>query len=123
MRIVYVAAIAGGIIVAALLAMYVSQLPTTDYSLSVDALKDQQTLFTNARVILSNTGSMPLTNVLVTYGQNATEFVGTMAPGYKTSVSPPDGTQLSNVTVTADHGIKVVQTYRAPIKLPGMIGS
>src|SRR5512146_2605694 len=101
MRIVYVAAIAGGIIVAALLAMYVSQLPTTDYSLSVDALKDQQTLFTNARVILSNTGRMPLTNVLVTYGKNATEFVGTMAPGYKTSVSPPDGAQLSNVTVTA----------------------
>jgi hypothetical protein len=123
MRIVYVASIAGGIIVAALLAMYASQLPTTDYSLSVDALKDQQTLFTNARIILSNTGRMPLTNVLVTYGQNATEFIGTMAPGYKTTVSPPDSAQLSNVTVTADHGIKVIQPYRSPIKLPGMIGS
>lgn len=123
MRIAFVAAIAGGIIVAAVLAMYASQLPTTDYSLNVDALKDEQSLFTNTRVVLSNTGRMPLTNVLVSYGANATEFVGTMEPGYKTTVSPPEGAQLSTVTVTADHGIKVVQPYRAPIKLPGMIGS
>jgi hypothetical protein len=122
-RIAFVAAIAGGIIVAAVLAMYLSQVPTKDYSLSVDALKDEQTLFTNARVVLSNTGRMPLTNVVVNYGGNATDVVGTMEPGHKTTVSPPDGAQLSSVTVTADPDIKIVQPYRAPIKLPGMIGS
>ncbi|AIF84050.1 hypothetical protein NTE_01992 [Candidatus Nitrososphaera evergladensis SR1] len=123
MRIAFVVAIAGGIIVAAVVAMYASQLPTQDYSLSVDALKDEQSIFTNARVVLSNTGRMPLTNVMVNYGGNSTEFVGTMAPGHKTTVSPPEGTQLTFVTVTADHDIKIVQAYRAPIKLPGMIGS
>jgi len=123
MRIVYVAAIACGIVVAALSTMYASQLPAKDYSLNVDALKDEQSIFTNARVVLSNNGKMPLTNVHVLYGGNGTEFVGTMAPGYKTTLSPPEGTELSTVTVTADHGIKIVQPYRAPIKLPGMIGS
>ncbi|HVX02722.1 MAG TPA: hypothetical protein VHA09_06175 [Nitrososphaera sp.] len=123
MRLAFVVAIACGIVVAAVSAIYASQVPTQDYSLSVDALKDQQTLFTSARIILSNTGRMPLTNVVVDYGENATERVGTMEPGYKTTVSPPDGAQLTTVIVTADPGIKIVQPYRSPIKLPGMMGS
>ena len=32
-------------------------LPTRDYDLSVDALKDEQSLFTNAWVVIKNTGS------------------------------------------------------------------
>ncbi|AIC14835.1 hypothetical protein [Nitrososphaera viennensis] len=123
MRLAFVAAIAGGIVVAAVLAMYASQVPTQDYSLSVDALKDEQSLFTNSRVVLSNTGKIALTNVMVSYGGNATEFIGTMEPGYKTTVYPPEGTPLTSVTVTADPDIRIVQAYRAPIKLPGMIGS
>jgi hypothetical protein len=123
MRLVIVTVIAGGIIVAAVIAMLASQVPTKDYSLSVDALKDEQSLFTNARVVLSNTGKLALTHVTVNYGGNATEFVGTLEPGHKTTVSPPEGTQLTSVTVKADPNIEIVQPYRTPIKLPGMIGS
>lgn len=123
MRVVVVAAIAAGIVAAAVIAMFASTIPTQDYALGVDALKDEQSLFTNARVVLTNTGRLDLTNVVVDYGNGATEHVGTIPPGGKAFRSPPEGAPLDSVTVTADNGIKVVQEYRRPIKLPGMIGS
>lgn len=122
MSLAVVAAIAGGIVAAAFIALYASTIPTKDYSLSVDAMKDQQSLFTNARVVLTNTGKLELTNVVINYG-NGTETVGAIPPGTKVIRSPPDGAPLDSVTVTADNGIKVIQNYRTPIKLPGMIGS
>ncbi|WP_337861960.1 hypothetical protein [Nitrososphaera sp.] len=118
-----VAAIAGGIVVATIAAMLASTIPTSDYSLNVDALKDEQSLFTNARVVLTNTGRQELTNIVIDYGASQQEKVGSLAPGEKAFRSPPEGSPLDSVTVTADHGIKVVQQYRKPIKLPGMIGS
>jgi hypothetical protein len=124
MRVTVLAAIAGGIVAVALAAMFASTIPTSDYSLSVDALKDEQSLFTDARVVLSNTGRLELTNILVDFGNGTQhEAVGTIAPGKKVTVSPPEGAQLDSVTVTADPGIEIVQEYRRPIKLPGMIGS
>lgn len=122
MRVAVVAAIAGGILAVALGAMLASTIPTVDYSLNVDALKDEQSLFTDARVVLSNNGRLELVNVVVDFG-GMQENVGTMEPGRKVTVSPPEGAQLDSVTVTADPGIKIVQEYRKPIKLPGMIGS
>lgn len=118
-----VVAVAVGIVVAAVVAMFASALPTKDYDLSVDALKDQQSLFTNARVIVKNTGKLPLENVLVDYGKEKEPVIPVLQPGESRSLSPPEGVQLDSVTVTADHGIKIVQPYRSPIKLPGMIGS
>ena len=91
MRIALIVIIAAGIIAVALVAMFASALPTKDYDLSVDALKDEQSLFTNARVVLT--------------------------------LSPPEGVQLDQVTVTAKPNIQIVQPYRTPWKLPGMIGS
>ncbi len=123
MQIAIVAAIAGGIVAATLIAMLLSQTPTADYSLSVDALKDEQSLFTNARVVLSNTGRLPLTNIIVDFGGGQREAVAMLDAGDKLTVSPPEGTQLETVTVTADPGISITQEYRSPIKLPGMIGS
>ena len=58
MRIVLIVIIAAGIIAVALVAMFASALPTKDYDLSVDALKDEQSLFTNARVVVKNTGML-----------------------------------------------------------------
>ena len=124
MRVAVIAAIAGGIVAVALIALYASTIPTKDYSLSVDAMKDEQSLFTNARVVLTNTGRLALTNVVIDYGNGTeAETVGSIAPGDKVIRSPPEGTPLDSVTVTADNGINVVQDYRRPIKLPGMIGS
>ena len=123
MRMAFVVAVAGGIVAVALLAMFASAIPTKDYDLSVDALKDQQSLFTNARVVITNTGRLPLTNVVVDYGNQTEPAIDILQPGEKRTLSPPEGVQLDSVVVTAEPGIKITQQYRAPIKLPGMIGS
>jgi hypothetical protein len=91
--------------------------------MSVDALKDEQSLFTNARVVVKNTGRLPLTDVLVDYGNEKEPVIPVLQPGQTMIFSPPEEAQLDHVTVTAEPGIKVVQPYRSPIKLPGMIGS
>ena len=123
MRIALIVIIATGIIAAALVAMFASAIPTKDYDLSVDALKDEQSLFTNARVVIKNTGRLPLTNVLVDYGSEIEPPIGVLQPGDTQTLSPPEGVQLDHVTVTAEPSIEVVQVYRTPWKLPGMIGS
>lgn len=123
MRLASIVIIAAGIIVVALVAMFASALPTKDYDLSVDALKDEQSLFTNARVVIKNTGRLPLTNVLVDYGNKIEPLIEVLQPGESRTLSPPEGVQLDQVTVTAEPSIKIVQLYRTPWKLPGMIGS
>lgn len=123
MRTALVLAVAAGIIAVAIIAMVASALPIKDYDLSVDALKDEQSLFTNARVVLKNTGRLPLTNVLLDYGGQKEPIILVMQPGETLTMSPPENVQLDSVTVTAEPGIKIVQAYRTPIKLPGMIGS
>jgi len=119
----FVVAIAVGIVAIALIAMFASALPTKNYDLSVDALKDQQSLFTNARVVIKNTGRLPLTDIIVDYGGQKEPTISILHPGESQTLSPPEGVQLSNVTVTANPGLKIVQQYRSPLKLPGMIGS
>lgn len=99
-----------------------SIIPTENYSLDVDPMKDEQSLFINARVVLTNNGKLPLTNLLVDYG-SATEAVSRLGPGQKVSLSPPSGSNLDKVVVSTDEGVNVTKEYRKPIKLPGMIGS
>jgi hypothetical protein len=123
MRIALIVIIAAGIIAVALAAMFASALPTKDYDLSVDALKDEQSLFTNARVVIKNTGRLPLTNVLVDYGSNREPPIDVLQPGEMLTLSPPEDVQLERVTVTAEPSIEIVKSYRTPWKLPGMIGS
>ena len=123
MRLALIVAAAAGIVAVALIAMLVSSLPTKDYDLSVDALKDEQSLFTNARVVVKNIGKLPLTDVLVDYGGEKEPVIPVLRPGETMNFSPPENAQLDHVTVTAEPGIQIVQPYRTPIKLPGMIGS
>lgn len=124
MHLAFVVAAAAGIVVVALVAMFASALPTKDYELSVDALKDEQSLSTDVRVSVKNVGRLPLTDVLVDYGDGQKEpVIPVLQPGETLNFSPPEGAQLDQVTVTAEPGIQKVQPYRSPIKLPGMIGS
>jgi len=124
MRLAFVVAMAAGIVVVALIAMFASALPTKDYDLSVDALKDEQSLYTNSRVVVKNVGKEPLTDILVDYGSGYKEpVIPRLQPGETMNFSPPEEAQLDHVTVTAEPGIHIVQQYRTPIKLPGMIGS
>jgi hypothetical protein len=107
----------------ALILVYGFHLLSADYNLEIDPLKDEQNLFSTARVTLSNTGKLPLTNVVINYGGQRTESVESISPGQKLLLSPPGNVPLDFVTVTSNEGLNMTKMYRTPIKLPGMMGS
>jgi len=98
-------------------------LATEEYAIDVDPFKDPQNLFVTARVMVQNTGGKDLTNIRVNFGGGHLLALGTLEPGQKVILSPPDGAALEQVTVTADNGISVTKPYRIPPKMPGMMGS
>ena len=106
-----------------LILVYGFNIFSEDYNLEIDPLKDEQNLFSTARVALSNTGKLPLTNVVINYGGQTTESVESISPGQKLLLSPPGNVPLDFVTVTTSEGLNLTKTYRTPIKLPGMMGS
>jgi hypothetical protein len=123
MRLIVIMAAGLGSLSAVIVGLFlISIIPTKNYSLDVDPMKDEQSLFVNARVVLTNTGKMPLTNLHVDYGPT-TESISKLNPGQKLSLSPPSGSNLDRVVVSTNEGINVTKQYRKPIKLPGMIGS
>jgi hypothetical protein len=93
-----------------------------EFDLNIDALKEQQSLFTHTRVTITNTGKQPLTDIKVDYG-NKTETVRSLEPGQSYPLSPPAGSDLQKIIVTSDQGINITKEYRTPIKMPGMMGS
>lgn len=113
----------GGAVIAVVLLSSVFAVATQDYAISVDPIKDNQYLFNTARVTVTNTGKLPLTDVVVNYGGNAIQKLSSISPGEKVLLSPPDSSPLQSVTVTADHGLSVTKAYRIPWKIPGMMGS
>lgn len=118
--IVFAAAGAGAIAILSYFALTI--IAKEDYSLEVDAMRDDQSLFINTRIILANTGKLPLTDVTIDYGSKK-ETLKIIDPGEKVALSPPEGSNLNFVKITADNGINITKEYRKPIKLPGMIGS
>jgi len=96
---------------------------TSDHSILVDPTKEKQSLFVLARVMIQNTGSQPLTNITIDYGDGYKDFIPILKPGKTMILSPPDGNSLQFVRVTADGGIDVYKAYREPIAMPGMMGS
>ena len=93
------------------------------YSIMVDPTKEQQSLFVIARVLVQNTGTQPLTNLTVDYGDGDRDFIGTLNPGKAIILSPPSDNPLQYVTVTADGGIYEFKAYREPVAMPGTMGS
>ena len=121
-----VLASAGGatLVIAVMLLSSVFAVATKNYSIDVDPIKDNQNLFNTATV--TNTGKLPLTNIVVIYGgtgANAIQKLAFLSSGEKVLLSPPESSILQSVTVTADHDVSVTKTYRTPIKIPGMMGS
>ena len=96
---------------------------TSDSSILVDPTKEQQSLFILARVMIQNTGNIPLTNITIDYGGGEKDFIPTLKSGKTILLSPPDGNSLQFVRVTADGGIDVYKAYREPVAMPGMMGS
>lgn len=85
-------------------------------------MREDQTLFTNSRIMLTNLGKQPVTHVVVNYGIK-NETIQFINPGEKISLSPPEGSNLNLVRIIADNGINITTAYRTPIKMPGMMGS
>ena len=96
---------------------------TQEYEIEVDPFKDPQNLFITARVMIQNTGSKPLTNVLVNFGDGQVQSLGTLIPGQKVILSPPENNSLHIVSVSADNVVSVTKEYRIPPKMVGMMGS
>ena len=110
------------VVVTVFLFFSVFAVATQDYALSVDPIKDNQYLFSTGRVMITNTGKLPLTNIVVNYGGKVDKLTS-LSPGENAMLSPPENSTLKSVTVTADHGLSVTKDYRTPFKIPGMMGS
>jgi hypothetical protein len=120
----FIAGIAGGGAVAIAVAVIFLSTPHEKYSLFLDPFIDQQVLVTNTHVTVQNTGSEPLTNVRVDYGNGSKpDMIPILNPGQKVILSPPSDNSLQGVTVTTDQGITVTKQYRSAPKMVGMMGS
>lgn len=117
--------ICGLIIIATFVIYSAFPTPTTfdNHSIMVDPTVEKQSLFTIARVTIQNTGSSPLTNLTINYGDNDIDFIGTLDPGKTIILSPPQGNSLQYVIVTADGDVHIFKAYREPVAMPGMMGS
>jgi hypothetical protein len=122
-RVFLFSAIGGGVAVVTVFLLFsVFAVATQNYAISVDPIKDNQYLFSTARVTIANTGKLPLTNIVVNYGDKVDKLTS-LSPGENAMLSPPENSTLKSVTVTADHGLSVTKDYRTPLKIPGMMGS
>lgn len=108
-----------GAIVLFLVFNFLITAPTQKYDVSVDPIIVRDSMGTETHVSIKNTGMEALTNVKVDYGGTARpDLISLLGPGEKISLSPPSGSDLTSVRVTADHGIDVTQKYREPASAP-----
>ncbi len=97
--------------------------PTQDHALSVNPIISRGDFGTYTHVVVKNIGRQPVTNIKVDYGnQSRPDFIPVLNPGERVMLSPPDGSDLSQVRVTADGGIDIVEQYMNPTNAP-MIGN
>ena len=94
-----------------------------EYDIFVDPILDKQSLFVMGRVTIQNTGSQPLTNVRVNFGDGDTLDLGTIKTGQKIIVSPPPENSMQFVMISADNDVFVSKSYREMPKMVGMMGS
>ena len=97
--------------------------PMQDYDVFVDPIIDRQNLFDVGRVTIQNTGSKPLTNIHVNFGDGDTLDLRILEPGDKILLSPPSENSMEFVMISADNDIFVNKAYRTPPKMVGMMGS
>ncbi|NIP62447.1 MAG: hypothetical protein GWN01_16880 [Nitrosopumilaceae archaeon] len=120
-----VAGVAVSAVLGAIMFMDISKgtFASKSYDIEVEPIIDKQNMFTMGRVTIKNTGSQPLTNVKVNFGDGDTLKLGTMDAGEKVILSPPPDNKMEFVQVSADPDIFVNKAYREPPKMVGMMGS
>ena len=98
---------------------FVWSTPTQKYEISVDPIIVKDSMGTETHVTIKNIGYAALTNVKVDYGGTSKpDLIQILNPGDKIALSPPEGSDLTQVRVTADQGIDVTQQYREPASVP-----
>lgn len=97
--------------------------PTQDHDIFVDPILDKQSLFVMGRVTIQNTGSEPLTNIHINFGDGDTLDIKNLKAGQKIIVSPPPENSMEFVMISADNDIFVSKAYRELPKMVGMMGS
>ncbi len=86
--------------------------------MSVDPIIVKDDMGTETHVAIRNTGTNALTNIVVEYGGSTKpDVIPILNPGEKISLSPPDGSTLDEVQVTADQGINITKEYRTPASI------
>ena len=83
-----------------------------DYDLYVDAIINEQNSFVTRQVLIQNTGSQPLTNVKVNFGEGNILDIGTLDARHKLILTSPPDNKTKFVTVSADQDIFVNKEYR-----------
>jgi hypothetical protein len=119
---------AAAAIILSILISHILFVPGKDYSIDVQAIKDEEDLFNTARVAVTNTGKLPLTNVVVSYNpsndansnNNHIDKIALLTPGEKVWLSPPVDAPLKSVRVTADQGLRITKQYASTFKIPGV---
>jgi hypothetical protein len=114
--------IGAGATVAVILVLFLI-MTTKDFALSVDPVISKGDFGVYTHVMIKNIGRQPVTNVKVDYGNQAKpDIIPVLDPGDRIILSPPDGSDMSQVRVTADKGIDIVKPYASPTSAP-MIGN
>ncbi|MGI0007157.1 MAG: hypothetical protein ACREAR_04080 [Nitrosotalea sp.] len=101
------------------LVIFLPVIPISEkYSMSVDPIIVKDEMGTETHVAIRNTGTNALTNIVVEYGgATKPDVIPVLNPGEKISLSPPDGSVLNEVQVTADQGINITKEYRTPASI------
>jgi hypothetical protein len=93
--------------------------PSQKYDIFVNPIMVRDSMGTETHVDIKNTGMDPLTNIKVDYGGTAKpDVIPILNPGQKITLSPPQGSDLTIVRVTADQGIAVSKPYNIPASAP-----
>jgi len=82
-----------------------------DYDLSVDARINTQYPILVGEVLIQNTGSQPITNIKVDFGEGDVLDLGTLKDKHKIILTPPPDNSMESVTVSADNNIFVKVSY------------
>ena len=96
------------------------------YAIDVQAVKDEEDLFNTTRVAITNTGKLPLANVIVNYVaaggniNNKFDKIALLQPGQKVWLSPPPNVPIKSIRLTTDQGVSVTKQYTSTLKIPGI---
>ncbi|MEM3064979.1 MAG: hypothetical protein QW177_06360 [Candidatus Nitrosotenuis sp.] len=105
--------ICGSAAVTALAAIMLVNIP--EYGLEIDAIKVED-LVAISNVRITNTGRMPLTELLIDMGQGDIQRLERLEPG-KTVWISPKAQKLVSVTVTTKEGLVATKDFREPISM------